>query len=163
MRLGIGCLVLLAAMGMGLAQSDKPAETSGYYRLDFVVKELDGGKTVNSRAYSTTISAERGGRTAIRTGSRVPMPGKEGSINYMEVGISIDCGPSKLLGSDFAVNITADISSLAEPSSTPPVIRNNRWSGDVIVPLRKATVVFASDDVTSKRQMQLELTATPIK
>jgi hypothetical protein len=32
----------------------------------------------------------------------------------------------------------------------------------VIVPLKKPTVVFSSDDVASKRQMQLELTATPI-
>jgi hypothetical protein len=38
-----------------------------------------------------------------------------------------------------------------------------KWNAPVIVPLRKATVIFASDDPSSKRQMQLELTATPIK
>jgi hypothetical protein len=32
----------------------------------------------------------------------------------------------------------------------------------VIVPVKKPTVIFVSDDMSSKRQMQLELTATPI-
>jgi hypothetical protein len=32
----------------------------------------------------------------------------------------------------------------------------------VIVPLKKPTVIFSSDDLTTKHQMQLELTATPI-
>jgi hypothetical protein len=33
----------------------------------------------------------------------------------------------------------------------------------VIVPVGKPTVIFSSDDVASKGQMQLELTASPIK
>jgi hypothetical protein len=43
-----------------------------------------------------------------------------------------------------------------------PTIRQNRWVSTVAVPLKKPTVIFSSDDLTSKRQMQLELTATPI-
>jgi hypothetical protein len=43
-----------------------------------------------------------------------------------------------------------------------PVIRQNRWSSNVVVPLKKPTLIFASDDATSKRQMQLELTAAPV-
>lgn len=164
MRIGIGCLALVAMVGMGLAQGDKPVEQpAGYYRLDFVVKEVEGSKVVNSRAYSTTIATDHGARTSIRTGSRVPLPGKEGTVSYMDLGISFDGSLAKLIGSEFAVNISADISSVAEPSSTPPVIRNNRWSGDVLVALRKPTMVFSSDDAMSKRQMQVELTATPIK
>ena len=162
----MACLAFVAAIGMGLAQGDKPpAEPPSYYKLDFVVKEVEGGKTVNSRAYTTTISTERGARTSIRTGSRVPVPaGKDGaSFNYLDMGVSFDCMQAKVMGSDLAVNVTADVNSIAEPSSTPPVIRNNRWNGDVLIPLRKATVVFLSDDANSKRQMQLEMTATPIK
>jgi hypothetical protein len=30
------------------------------------------------------------------------------------------------------------------------------------VPIRKPTVIFSSDDTTTKHQMQVELTATPI-
>ena len=158
-------LGLVAAIVMGLAQGDKPAEPpTRYYKLDFVVKEVEGGKTVNSRAYTTTISTERGARTSIRTGSRIPAPtGKEGSFTYLDMGVSFDCGQAKVTGNELAINVTADITSVADPSSTPPVIRTNRWSGDVLVPVSKATVVFSSEDANSKRQMQLEMTATPIK
>jgi hypothetical protein len=64
--------------------------------------------------------------------------------------------------------LVADISSVVqEPASPsapmrPPVVRQNKWNSGVIVPLKKPTVVFSSDDLTTKRQMQVELTATPI-
>jgi hypothetical protein len=45
---------------------------------------------------------------------------------------------------------------------TLPSIRSNSWSSVVIVPLKTPTLIFSSDDPASKRQMQLELTATPI-
>jgi len=57
-------------------------------------------------------------------------------------------------------------SESAAPASAgtqlPPTIRQNRWSSSVVVPLSKPTVIFSSDDLTSKRQFQLELTATLI-
>jgi hypothetical protein len=162
-RWGSACMAAVLMAGAVVAQTDKPAEPSRYYRLEFVVKELEVGKTVNTRAYSTTISTDRGALSSIRTGSRVPVPGKDGSVSYMDLGINFDCRSAKLVDNELALSVSANISSVAEPSSTPPVIRNNQWSGDVIVPLRKATVVFSSDDAMSKRQMQLELTATPIK
>jgi hypothetical protein len=44
-----------------------------------------------------------------------------------------------------------------------PVTRQNQWRSAVVIPVKKPTVVFSSDDVSSKRQLQLELTATPVK
>jgi hypothetical protein len=56
------------------------------------------------------------------------------------------------------------VSSAAEtPDAPAPVIRQVKWNAPVIVPLGKPTVIFSSDDPSSKRQMQLELTARPIK
>jgi hypothetical protein len=158
------CLTLALLTGTAFAQTEvKPVEDPTFYRLDFVVKELDGGKLVNSRAYSMSISnAHNSQNASIRTGSRVPVPGKDGSTSYMEIGINFDCRNAKMVGADLALYVSADVSNVAEPTSTPPVIRNHRWGGDVIVPLRKPTIVFSSDDAMSKRQMQLELTATPI-
>jgi hypothetical protein len=43
------------------------------------------------------------------------------------------------------------------------LLRQNRWRSDVLVPLRKPTVIFSSDDPTSTHKMQVELTATPIR
>jgi len=157
-RLGMGFLACLATASVGLAQGDKPApEPPGFYKLDFVVKELDGGKTINSRAYSTTILTDKG-VTSIRTGSRIL-----GGNIPVELGINFDCRGARMIGSEFALNIVADVNSIPDPAPTPAVIRTNRWTGDVLVLLRKPTVVFSSDDVTSKRQMQVELTVTPVK
>ena len=67
--------------------------------------------------------------------------------------------------SDLALYVTAEISSAAteRPADGPPMIRQTKWSSSVLVPLRKPTVVFSLDDPTTKGQMQLEMTATPIK
>jgi hypothetical protein len=61
--------------------------------------------------------------------------------------------------------VSADLSTVqpSEAPNTPPIIRQNRWGSHVLVPLKKPTVIFSSDDLTTKRQMQLEVTATPIR
>jgi hypothetical protein len=151
--------------GTALAQADKPAEHIAFYRLDFVVKENEGGKTINSRSYSMQVSTDphAGTYSAIRTGSRVPVPAKDGGFSYLDLGMNFDCRSAKVEADQISLNISVDVSSLAEPSSTPPVIRSTKWGSMVTVPLRKPTIVFSSDDALSKRQMQLELTATLIR
>jgi hypothetical protein len=160
----ISALILTAASLM--AQTDKPAEPANFYRLDLVVKENEAGKTINSRSYFMEISSAPpfgSNNSSIRTGSKVPVPGKDGAYSYIDVGINFDCRFAKETGDQLSLNVQADINTVAEPASNPPVIRNTRWAGNVTVPLRKPTIIFASDDALSKRQMQLELTATPIK
>jgi hypothetical protein len=163
MRLGNACLALTMIAGTGWSQADKPIDQPSYYHLDFAVKELEGGKTINARSYSMEISTNSHMSSSIRTGSRVPVPGKDGAVNYIEMGINIDCRMAREVGNQLALEISADISNVAEPSSNPPVIRNTKWGSTTIIPIRKPTTVFSSDDPASKRQMQLEVTATPIK
>lgn len=154
---------------LGQSEGAKPAETPPpkYFHLDFVVKELESGKVVNSRAYSTTISSP-GIQSVIRSGSKVPVEtGTKSGVTYIDVGVNIDCISAKEVQNGLALNVTADVSTIASDTapataSRPPIIRQNKWNGNVLVPLRKATTLFSSDDVTTKRQMQLELTATPI-
>jgi hypothetical protein len=44
------------------------------------------------------------------------------------------------------------------------VVRQAKWSSIVLIPIRKGpTVIFSSDDPASKRQLQLEVTATPLQ
>ena len=64
-----------------------------------------------------------------------------------------------------ALGNNENIRSLVAQDSpgTVPVTRQNKWAGTVFLPAKKPMVVFASDDMSSKRQLQLELTATPIK
>ncbi|HZT30974.1 MAG TPA: hypothetical protein VFA33_13880 [Bryobacteraceae bacterium] len=165
---------LLAAAGC-LAQNQPaqaaPAVERKFFHLDFVVKELDSGKTINSRAYAMTVATNE--KTSIRSGVKLPVPtrpptgpGINMNYTYVDVGTNIDCIGAKEIQGRLALSVSAEFSSVApapEPQSSQPVIRQVRWSAPVIVPLRKPTIVFSSDDPTSKHQMQLELTAAPIQ
>jgi hypothetical protein len=117
-----------------------------------------------------TVAADMRNAASIRAGSKVPVPAGT-SFQYIDVGVNIDCRDIRDLQRDLAVFVSADISSMPSESASPapagpaapmPVVRQNRWSSLVVVPLKKPTLIFSSDDLASKRQMQLELTATPI-
>lgn len=162
---------LLAAPCFPQAAENKPDDQTKYYRLDFTVKELEGGKVVTTRSYTTTLSNEKGDRVSIRTGDKVPIISGSGQVSYQDVGVNIDCNSLKPVGTELALYINANISSVvsdvqdkAPGGGNPglPVIRNTSWGSTVLVPLRKAVTVFSSDGATTKRQTQLELTATPI-
>ena len=153
---------LLALAGTAFAQAPEP---SRFYKLDFVVKEVEGGKPVNARTFSTMIPHLPGNRDAatIRAGGRVPVT-HSGGTSFFDLGVNIDVRDVRDSQADIVVSLNVDISTIAqETAAAQPVVRQNKWSGVVLVPLKKPTVVFASDDLTSKRQLQLEMTATPVK
>ncbi len=157
-------VVCLLATG-ALAQQSPPADPN-FYKLDFVIKELDAGKVVNSRNYSSIQGASGKERSSIRTGNRVPVPSGEKGFQFIDVGVSIDFDQLRELPGDrLAVWVVVDISSNApsETAGLPPIIRQNKWNSVVMLPVRKATTIFTSDDPTSKRQVQIEMTATPLK
>jgi hypothetical protein len=164
-----GAILLTAGICSAQGEDAKPAAGQPkYFHLDFVVKELDNGKVINARHYSTTTATGDGnlGYTCtMRSGSKVPVPQggtiAAGQFTYIDVGVNIDCRSAKEIEGSLAIGVTAEISNAA-PSSNPPLIRQTKWSSNVIVPIGKPTVIFSSDDVTTKGQMQLELTATAI-
>ena len=174
--LSLPLLALTMAPGSGFAQNQeapKTPEPQKFYRLEFVVKEVEGGKVLNARTYSTTVAADAKelGPTSIRTGARVAYQtataaaGDIKSFQYLDIGVNIDCRAIRETERALSLYVSADISSVPSDAATPmvaPTIRQNRWSSLTIVPLKKPTLIFSSDDPTSKRQMQLELTATPI-
>jgi hypothetical protein len=162
-------LIALAATLFGnssFAQSQeaKPEESAKYLRLDFTVKELDNGKVVTARTYSTISSAGSGGACSIRAGEKFPVPTDKEAFTYLDIGVSIDCNSFRLTGNQLALHVTADISGqVPDASKGPaPVIRQTRWNSSVIVQLGKATTLFSFDGSATKRQTQLDLVATPI-
>jgi hypothetical protein len=156
---------LLVLAGAALAQAQEGARL--FYKLDFVVKEVEGGKTVNSRTFSTMLAATQGQnaqQATIRAGGRVAVPTGATSFNNYDLGVNIDARDLRESQSDVSLGLTVDITTIAqEKPEVQPVLRQNRWAGTVLVPVKKSTVVFASDDITSKRQLQLEMIATPVK
>ncbi|HZU28064.1 MAG TPA: hypothetical protein VFA04_21215 [Bryobacteraceae bacterium] len=148
-----------------IAQDAAPAK---FYKLDFVVREVEGGHVLNARQYSTVvITGEKTPTAVIQTGSKVPFQSSPSSIQYADVGVNIDCDRVLEQGSDLSLSVSADISSVPESISgsitAAPVVRQNKWRSNVLVPIRKPSVVFTADDTSSRRQMQLEVTATPMR
>jgi hypothetical protein len=167
--------VLVVCLSAPVWAQDPPKEPEmKYFKLDFVVKELDEARTVSARSYSAMVATGRPSRgCSIRMGNRVPVqmemrPNNEKfQYQYYDVGVNIDCNTATEMGTQLSLVVSAEISSLPagrEPNSPlPPVVRQNKWTGNVVVPIGKATTLFSSDDLDSKRKMQLELTVNPVK
>jgi hypothetical protein len=172
-RMIVCCLALTlfaAPNGMLAQQDSKPAEPPApthYYRLSFSVQEVgENGRVSNSRAYTTATATGYGPYAAIRTGDKVPLKiDDKGNLNYMDVGVNIDCSRAQEVNGKLALQITAEVSSTTKATdpSAPPIIRQNRWSANVLVPIAKPVVVFSSDDLQGKGKLQVELTATRIE
>jgi hypothetical protein len=172
MLLAVFCVTMTRAQEAAKSNdaAKEPEPPVHYYHLDFAVQELGAdGKVVNSRSYSSTV---RTGRTEhnilIRTGSRVPVPqgppqGPQ-TFQYMDIGINIDAFDAREVNGKLAFTLTADVSSLASlgglSQASTTVVRTNRWQAPVLVPLNKPTVVFTSDALDTKGNMQLVVTAT---
>jgi hypothetical protein len=145
------------------AQDTPPDQSSRFYKLDFTVKELTGGKVTNSRSY-VTIGRSQKQIQSIRTGDKVPVSQAMNTWSYIDVGVKIDVLDLVQSGNDLRLNLTADISSAEKDPALPqPIIRHTTWSSNVVLPLRKPTVLFSSDATGSKSQTQLELVATPLQ
>jgi|ERR1700723_1383825 hypothetical protein len=159
---------LSAALPLSAQETAAPSAQAHYYHLEFVVKELgDDGKVVNGRTYRTTVSTDDK-MSSVRTGTRIPVHtnDKGGDIQYLDVGVNIDCRQAHEIPAGLALQITAEISSLATPNPpgdvSTPIIRQNHWQSATVLPLGKPTIVFSSDNLENKGRMQVEVTATPI-
>jgi hypothetical protein len=156
--------------------SPSQAEPQHFYRLNLVVKELDEtGKAVNSRNYLMTVATETSKCCApqiIKTGSRIPIATGTSSnpattqFQYIDLGVNLDVRNVKDSGDSLRFGLRAEISSVARQTQVAgtgePVIRQNSWDSDVVVPIGKPTVVGSSDDLDSKGKTEIEVTATRI-
>jgi hypothetical protein len=171
------CLFLLLGAftaRIAAAQSTSaPAAPLKYYKADFLVKEVDAsGHIVNSRSYSTILLTDNNGGVPkqVRSGDRIPIrvtTKDKGDIQYVDIGVSIDCRNVHELDQKLALTVTAEISSLPAgadlSSSLDPLIRQFKWNADVLIAPGVPTTIFSSDDVGSKTKVQVEMTATLIR
>ena len=147
----------------------KPPQESplSVYKLDFVLRELQDGKAINSRNYSMIV--ENRGRGSLRTGSRVPVTvSTDKGIQYMDIGVNIDCGNVRAKEDNVTFNASIEVSSFAlseqsPTSGTPPVLRNMRAQMDAAVPVGKPTVIGIIDDANSTKRYEVAVTATKLK
>jgi hypothetical protein len=161
--------LLLLAAGIAYAQNPQTKLDAEYFRLDFSLKEMEGSRAVNTRNYQMMVRTDENGLSSIRAGGRLPLPvGQDKGYTYIDVGVNIDVRRVNHVKDELSLEVISEVSGAVEPvppqpaSSGPPVVRQTRWNSIVLIPIRKPTTIFSSDDPTSKRQLQLEVTATPL-
>jgi hypothetical protein len=142
---------------------DKPLEE---YHLDFAINEIEDGKKINSRQYSTNLATNEGNE--IKIGTRVPVESKEGEFQYLDVGTSLFARIGEMRGQT-ELTVRAETSSFAMPESNSekrelhPIIRQLKMGGTALLPLTKTVVIGSADDPNSKREFQLEVTVTKLR
>lgn len=159
-------LAVMTAAALCAAQdTTAPKEPAKFFKLDFVIRELDGTKVISARNYSmmaetSSDGARRAGQ--IRAGSKIRV-GNSTQYQMADVGTNIDCNEVREFQTDLSFSITAEVTSVLEGTADAfPVIRQNKWSSSVLVPLKKPTVILSADDNTTRHVMQIEVTAIPI-
>ncbi len=145
--------------------AQEPTKSLEAYRLDFSVDELQDGKKMNTRQYSMNLNA--GDSNELKIGTRVPVEGKQGEIQYIDVGTSIWSRLSSHNG-QLELAVRAEISNFAMPEQAEahdprPVLRQLKISSSTLALLGKPMVVGSVDDPNSKRQFQLEVTVTKLR
>jgi hypothetical protein len=104
----------------------------------------------------------------VRAGTKIPIRvNDKDNIQYLDVGVNIDCNNARETAQGLSLQITVELSSLANPSgsneASTPIVRQNKWQSMTLVPIGKPTVVFSSDNLENKGRMQVEATATPVR
>lgn len=144
----------------GVSKMDR--DPSSFYKLDLTVREMDGSKPVNARAYTLNSRANEWSR--FRVGSRIPVNTGNG-ITYVDLGLNADC---RLMdnGGEPSLGWTIDLTSAAQetlPTSQQPVIRTVRSQGEIPLTLGKTILLSSSDDLNSTHKFVFEVTATKVK
>jgi hypothetical protein len=158
-------MALIAGVGFGQEKTPQPAAKppSKFYNLDFTVKELDGGKVVNSRSYSMSVATDTLGSGSVRADERVSVRVVSNNYQTFDVGTNLDCVEAKETGDRLMLRLTSDISYLVPGGNeVAPIVRHNRWSGYSLVPLKRTVVVFTSADPSSKGTLEMDVIATPV-
>ena len=153
-------------------KKDAPeAHSHKFYKVSFLIYELEDGKKINERTYNFPVSTDNGigRRSSMRVGTRVPVVTKETQVQYLDVGLDLSCDVNEL-ADKLLVNSSVEITSFALPeqaadprSGGNPVFRNIRQNFTTVVTPGKPALVTTMDDVNSKKRMQVEVTATRIE
>jgi hypothetical protein len=150
------------------AESKPIAETKprSVYRLDFVVRELEGEKTINSRSYM--IFVREGALGKIRMGSSLPVQTNESNFTNSNVDVNIDCRLAEretgvLLDTMFELASFVAVPWKAPGPDTHPILRRFRFEGQPLVTPGKPTIIGKLDDVGTNHRFEIEVTATKVK
>ena len=154
-------------------------------KIQIIFTEFDGDKKTKSMPYTSLITADPGRGleyAKIRIGNRVPLyTGKEGGLQYIDVGTNLDCRADRVEDGKFGVKLSLERSWVQgevlvplnqspdfQPGTSPgqfkePVI--GQYKTDVYLVMRDGQTVESTlaTDPLSGKLLKIELTLTVVK
>jgi hypothetical protein len=134
------------------------------YRLDLSINELEDGKKINTRHYSMNLTDDVGAKE-LKIGTRVPVEPEQGKFQYIDLGTYISAR-MYMNQSSLTLDVRVEVSSLASADQATrgqPLVRQMVLSSRTLVVPDRPMIIGSVDDPNSKREFQLEVTATKIK
>jgi hypothetical protein len=170
MWMAVLCIALAAVASAQQKEEAAAPKNLRSYKVEYQLVETQDGKPVNTRHYTLLMEEEeRNGysRGSLRVGTRVPVNvgAKDGqpSVQYMDVGLNIDCKLKPRSADKISVESSLELSNFISDPMTGgnPVMRSNRGTVTSQVVVGKKTVVATYDDINSTRSTTVEVTVTP--
>ena len=162
----IAVSLLLICVAPLRAQDAKKPDALGFYRLDYVMYEVEDGQRTNERTFTINAATNRR-QTGIRVGTRVPLPGGDKGVIYMDVGLRInatleDTTDGLMLQSRVDLNSVVP-SGDSTARANEPLLRGLEAESWNQLTLGKPILISVIDDVNSKKRFQIEVTASRAK
>jgi hypothetical protein len=185
--------ILLVAAAMCLVQplraqekpkSDERALHPTQLKVQIVFTEFEGDKKIKSMPYTSVFAAtgQAPDSMKLRIGSRVPLfTGKDGGLQYVDVGTNLDCTADRLDEGKFGlrialerswiqgdVSIPIDNSTQAQAGSADshfkePVIGQYKTTEYLLARDGQTVETTVATDPLNGRQLKIELTLNVLK
>lgn len=150
------------------AEKQSPRLLSAY-KLEFVLRELQDNKLINTREYAMIVQ-EGFGPANVKIGSKIPARNPQGDLSYMDVGTNIQCWDLRAQPPRLGLNCTVEISNFALPEqklqsgvTSPPVLNQIRMNVPPMLEEGKQVTIGSVDDPNSTKRYEIALTATKVK
>ncbi|MGZ4899965.1 MAG: hypothetical protein ACXV8X_09945 [Candidatus Angelobacter sp.] len=154
-------------------ENREPAATNNFFKLAFVLYEVDDGKRTNQRDYMM-IGRTDNQPSSIRVATKVPIytyeKAGDKAYTYIDAGLSIRCFLKEQVDSVVQLHCDIEVSSFVRPEQiasttgnagpAAPVVRTTRTDSWALLTLGKPAILNTVDDINSTKRMQIEVTAT---
>ena len=156
-------------------ENREQAATNNFFKLAFVLYEVEDGKRTNQRDYMM-IGRTDNQPSSIRVSTKVPITTSEKAgdkaYTYIDVGLRINCSMKEQEDRRLQFHCDIEMSSFVRPEQVAgaigqsgpeaPVMRTTRTESWALLTLGKPTAFTTVDDINSAKRLQVEVTATKI-
>lgn len=154
-------------------ENQESAATNNFFKLAFVLYEVEDGKRTNQRDYMM-IGRTDNQASSIRVSTKVPITTSEKAgdkaYTYIDVGLRINCSMKEQEDRKLQFHCDIEISSFMRPEQVAnatgnaglaaPFLRTTRTESWALLTPGKPAILNTVDDINSAKRMQIEVTAT---